>query len=139
MISLTLKTASGSHSITKTSSVETTEECFKSKSAWMELWMAIRGSESAVASLEGAVPSGRVRWKEKGIGSAACFGAKRGSALPSAETVYIRALRPTHASSKVVDEQLESLSTGVGGQRDGRTDESAILVLELSDDCRCRR
>lgn len=33
VISLTLNTASGSHSITKTSSVETTEECFKSKSA----------------------------------------------------------------------------------------------------------
>lgn len=33
VISLTLKTASGSHSMTKTSSVLTTEECFKSKSA----------------------------------------------------------------------------------------------------------
>ena len=70
MISLTRKTASGSHSMMKTSSVLTRDECLRRRSAWTELWIAIRGVSSGAVSPSLSGAAGRFRWNENGSGSA---------------------------------------------------------------------
>lgn len=72
VISRTRKTASGSHSMMKTSSVLTSDECFSSRSAWTELWIAIRGTSSGAVSPSLSGAAGRLRWNENGSGSADC-------------------------------------------------------------------
>ena len=75
VISLTRKTASGSQSIMKTSSVDSLLECFGwvRRSAWMERVMASRSPSSfLIVSSSGSVEveaEGRDKWNENGTGS----------------------------------------------------------------------
>lgn len=61
VISRTRKTASGSHSMMKTSSVLTRVECLRRRSAWIELWIEILGASSGATPSTGFVVEGRLR------------------------------------------------------------------------------
>lgn len=79
VISLTRKTASGSQSIIKTSSVLTLLAClgFVNRSAWIERAIGNRSPSSGAtgfpsSDLGGASLDGSCKWNEKGTGSSSC-------------------------------------------------------------------